>query len=294
MKIGITGVTGLIGRRVAALAREHGHEVIGFSRNPMHGGAEWRRFSTDEPPDIAGCDAILNLAGQSVVGLWTPARRRAIRESRVLGAQRIVEAINRASRPPRVLVNGSAIGIYRDMGDVATDETGQHGSGFLAQVCEAWESEAVQARKSGVRVVLLRTGMVLAREGGALAAMLPAFRWGLGGNLGSGRQWVSWIHVKDEAALVLAALENNSIDGPVNAVAPTPVRNADFTRALAATLRRPAIFRVPAFVLHAAAGGFAAELLESRRIVPAAAANAGFAFQFPVLQDALADLLNAG
>jgi len=293
LKIGITGVTGLIGRRVAALARERGHEVIGFARNPQRGGPGCRRFSTEEVPDVTGCDAILNLAGESVVGLWTPAKRRAIKLSRVLGTQRIVEAIRRTKHPPRVLVNGSATGIYGDTGDAVTDEGGRHGREFLAEVCEAWEEAALEARGAGVRVALLRTGMVLARDGGALAAMLPVFRLGLGGKLGNGRQWVSWIHIDDEAALALAAIENETIHGPLNGTAPNPERNADFTRALAGRLRRPAIFRVPAFALRAAAGGFAAELLESRRIVPAAAAKAGFAFKFPGLEGALEDLVES-
>ena len=292
MKIGITGVTGLIGRRCAALARERGHEVIGFSRNPKRPGC--RPFSTDEAPDVTGCDAILNLAGESVAGLWTPAKRRAIRDSRVLGTRRIVEAIRKADNPPRVLVNGSATGIYADTGDAMAGEEAPHGSGFLAEVCEAWEAEALQAAASGIRVVLLRTGMVLARDGGALAAMLPVFRLGLGGKLGSGRQWITWIHIEDEAALALATLENKTIQGPLNATAPTPARNADFTRALAEALGRPAFFMVPSFALRAALGGFAAELLESRRIVPAAAAKAGFAFRFPALPEALADLLGSG
>jgi len=291
MKIGITGVTGLIGRRVAALARERGHEVIGFTRRPERGGPGCRRFSTEEPPDVTGCDAILNLAGESVAGLWTPAKRRAIRLSRVLGTRRIVEAIARTSEPPPVLVSGSATGIYGDAGDAVTDETASHGTGYLAKVCEEWEEEALKAAEAGARVVLLRTGMVLSREGGALATMLPVFRLGLGGTLGSGRQWVPWIHIEDEAALAVAAVENQAIRGPVNATAPNPAQNADFTRALAETLGRPAFLKLPAFALRAAAGGFSAELLESRRVVPAAAAKAGFEFRFPTLGEALADLL---
>jgi hypothetical protein len=291
MNIGITGITGLIGRRVAALARERGHQVIGFTRHPGCAGPGSRRLGIEEPPDVTGCDAILNLAGETVIGLWTPAKRRAIKESRVLATRRIVEAIRAAKNPPRVLVNGSAIGIYGDTADAVTDEAAPHGAQFLADVCEAWEAEALQAREAGARVALLRTGMVLSRQGGALAAMLPVFRLGLGGKLGSGRQWVSWIHIEDEAALALAALENETIHGPVNGVAPNPVRNEDFTRALARALKRPAFLTVPAFALRAAAGGFSAELLESRRIIPAAATKAGFAFRFPALQGALEDLL---
>jgi uncharacterized protein (TIGR01777 family) len=291
MNIGITGVTGLIGRRVAALARERGHHVIGFTRNPEPGNPQSRRFSAEAAPDLTGCDAILNLAGESVIGLWTRAKRRAIRESRVLGTRRIVEAFQNSTQPPRVLVNASGIGIYGDTGEAAADEQAPGGKGFLAEVCEAWEAEALRAATTGARVATLRTGMVLAREGGALGAMLPLFRLGLGGKLGSGRQWVPWIHIDDEAALALATLENEAFRGPVNAVAPNPARNGDFTRILAAKLRRPAIFSVPARALRALLDGFAAELLESRRVVPAAAAQAGFAFQFPALPEALEDLL---
>jgi hypothetical protein len=294
MKIGICGVTGLIGQRVAVLARARGHEVIGFTRHPREegqDGAVSRQFSTEEATDLTGCEAIVNLAGESVLGVWTPAKRRRIRESRVQGTRRIVDAICQMRNPPGVLVNGSAIGIYGDTGERVTEEGALHGGGFLAEVCEAWEEEALRARESGVRVALLRTGMVLAREGGALAAMLPVFRLGLGGKLGDGRQWVSWIHLEDEAALALAAVENEAIAGPLNATAPNPVRNEDFTRALAERLGRPALLRVPGFALRAATGGFSVELLESRRIVPAAAARVGFAFKYPELREALADLL---
>jgi uncharacterized protein (TIGR01777 family) len=265
--------------------------VIGFTRHPEGRGAGWRRFTTDEVPDVSGCDAILNLAGESVIGIWTAAKRRAIKESRVLATRRIVEAIQSAQQPPRVLVNGSAIGFYGNTGDQVTDEAAAPGGGYLAEVCEAWEAEALRARESGVRVALLRTGVVLGWEGGALGAMLPIFRLGLGGKLGNGRQWVSWIHIEDEAELALAAILDEAFDGPFNATAPSPVRNADFTMALAASLHRPAIFTVPAFALRAAAGGFSAELLESRRIVPAAAAKCGFAFRFPAIEQALDDLL---
>jgi uncharacterized protein len=291
VKIGITGATGLIGRRVAALARERGHEVIGFSRNPERQGAGWRRFSTEEVPDVSGCDAILNLAGESVMGVWTAGKKRAIRESRVLATRRIVEGIRAAKEGPRVLVNGSAIGFYGDTGDRVTDERAGRGSGLLAEVCEAWETEALRARELGVRVAMLRTGVVLAQEGGALGAMLPIFKLGMGGKLGSGRQWVAWIHIEDEARLALAAVEDGAMEGPVNGTAPEPVRNADFTKALGEAVRRPAVFWVPGFALRAVTGGFSAELLESRRIVPAAAAKAGFAFRFPEIKGALADLV---
>jgi uncharacterized protein (TIGR01777 family) len=291
MRIGITGVSGLIGRHVARLARERGHAVIGFTRKPARGDPNSRLFDLENAPDVSGCDAILNLAGQSVATLWTASKRRAIRESRVLGTRRIVEAIRKADKPPAVLVNGSATGIYGDTGDEEADEVAAHGSGFLTDVCNEWEQEALAVREAGVRVALLRTGIVLAREGGALAAMLPIFRLGLGGELGDGRQWMSWIHIEDEAALALYLIENPGLDGAVNATAPEPVRNADYTKMLAEALHGPAFLRVPALALRVALDGFATELLESRRVVPSAATRAGFAFRFAGLREALADLL---
>jgi uncharacterized protein (TIGR01777 family) len=243
---------------------------------------------------LEGCDAILNLAGENVAGIWTEGKRRAIRESRIEATRRIVEGMRRARKPPTVLVNGSATGIYGDTGEAAMDEAGPHGSGFLAEVCEAWEGEAVKARETGARVALLRTGIVLAREGGALAAMLPAFKLGLGGKLGDGRQWMSWIHLEDEAALALAAIEDARYEGAVNGTAPEAVRNGEFTKTLAKALRRPGVMWVPAIALKTALGGFSAEVLESRRVTPGVAGRLGFGFRFPTLEGALGDLVGGG
>lgn len=288
MVIGITGVTGFIGRHLAMLARERGHEVIGFSRNPPEREAGWRRM---EGPrlELAGCEAVVNLAGESVMGLWTKGKRRAIRESRLEGARWVAAGVP-GSRV-RVVVSGSATGIYGDTGGLAVDETGAHGRGFLAEVCEAWEGEAGRVKAGGVRLVLARTGIVLGRDGGALKAMLPVFRMGLGGPLGNGRQWMSWIHVKDAAELMLEAVENEAYEGPVNVTAPFAEPNAVFTKTLARALGMPAAFRVPAIVIKAAAGGFAAELLESRRVLPGAAQRAGFVFQYPELERAVVNLV---
>ena len=286
MRIGITGASGLIGSRLAALARERGHEVIAFSRNPHAPGG--RKFLPGQTPDVSGCDAIVNLAAEPVAGIWTQAKKRAIRDSRILGTRSIIEAINHAAHPPRVLVNASAVGYYGDTGENPEDEGAKPSSGFLAGLCADWENEALRAN---TRVVLLRTGLVLSPRGGALAAMLPIFRLGLGGQLGSGRQWISWVHLDDEAALILAAVENDQFAGPLNSVSPNPVRNSDFTAALAHALRRPAFFRVPAFALRLALGGFSAELLENRRVLPVVADRAGFTFRHPTLPEALAELV---
>jgi uncharacterized protein len=290
MNIGITGATGFIGMRVVDLALRRGHEVIAFSRSPERGipGCEMRRFALDAPPDLAGCEAVIHLAGETIAGLWTPAKKRRIRESRVHGTRLVVEAIKASAEPPEVLVCGSGTGLYGDAGDAEIDESHPCGGGFLAGVVQSWEAEAWRAE--GCRVVLLRTSLVLGKGNGALGAMAPIFRAGLGGRLGSGRQWMPWIHIEDEAMLALFALENLEVRGPLNACAPWPVRNADFTKALARVLRRPAFLAVPRFALSLL-GDFAHELLDSKRVVPASATEHGFRFRFPELGPALKDLL---
>lgn len=309
MTIGLTGATGFIGGKIIGLALRRGHEVVAFTRDPRRTipGCEMRLFSLEKAPDIAGCEALIHLAGESVVGLWTAAKKRRITESRVLGTRRVVEAINAAHEKPEVLLSSSAIGFYGDRGDEELTETAPAGSGFLAETTQAWEREALRAECGGSevenlgaapnsdvrapRVVLLRTAIVLGARGGALPLMARPFRLGLGGPLGDGRQWMSWIHLDDLAQLALFAIENLDVRGPLNASAPWPARNADFTRTLAATLHRPAFFRVPAFALRAALGGFAHELLDSKRVLPAAALEHGFGFRFPELAPALKNLL---
>lgn len=313
MLIGLTGATGFIGGKIIDLALRRGHEIVAFTRDPRRTipGCEMREFSLERPPDIRGCEALIHLAGEPVVGLWTAAKKRRITESRVLGTRRVVEAINAADEKPEVLLSGSAIGFYGDRGDEELTENSPAGTGFLAETTQAWEAEAWRAGigdrrseigdrqapaelpspNSDLRIVLLRTSLVLGKHGGALAPMTPLFKLGLGGPLGDGRQWMSWIHLDDLAHLALFAIENLDIRGPLNGSAPWPARNADFTRALAATLRRPAFLRVPAFALRAALGDFAHELLDSKRVLPAAALDHGFGFQFPELAPALKNLL---
>ena len=291
MNIGLTGATGFIGRKIVDLALRRGHEIIAFSRNPERGipGCEMRQFSLDVAPDISGCDALIHMAGESVVGLWTASKKKRIRNSRVLGTRRVVEAINASAKPPEVFVCGSAIGFYGDSGDKELTESASTGSNFLAETVQAWEAEAVKTRPD-TRVVLLRTGVVLGKEGGAIPAMTPIFRAGLGGPIGDGRQYMSWIHIEDEAMLALFAVENLEIRGPLNATAPWPVRNGEFTQLLAKTLRRPAFFRAPAFAIRML-GEFSHELLDSKRVAPAVATEHGFRFRFPELEPALKDLL---
>ena len=283
MKVGITGVSGFIGSTVAAQCSARGFEVIGFSRKPSSGA---RRFELSSVPDISDLDAIVNLAGEPILGLWTKEKKRRIHESRVLGTRRLVEAIAKARRPPRVLVNASAIGFYGDTGESVVDEFAAAGKGFLADVCREWEGEAARATSFGVRVVFVRIGFVLGK-GGALKLLRPLFKLGGGGKLGSGRQWMSGVHVEDVAGMIVWALENEHLHGPVNAVMPEPFRNADFTRELARCVGRPAILPAPAIALRLAFGELADSMLGSTRVIPRLAQNAGYTYQFATLPSAL-------
>jgi uncharacterized protein (TIGR01777 family) len=283
MRLGITGATGFIGRHAARLAAARGWEVIPFSRQPRD--ERTRRFVPGEPADVEGLDAVLHLAGEPVVGRWTSDKRRRIMDSRVLGTRSIVEGFARAAHPPRVLVSASGIGFYGDTGDREVDENSPAGSGFLAEVWRAWEAEAMRVRDA--RVVLLRIGLVLGREGGTMKRLLPVFRAGLGGRLASGRQWMSCIHVDDIAGLALWAIETEALRGPLNGVMPHPVTNADFTRIVARAVHRPAFLPAPAFVLRAVLGDMSSLLLDSSRVRPAVAENLGYRYDFSDVAEAV-------
>ena len=290
MNIGITGASGLIGRRLVDLALRRGYDITAFSRSPEKpiAGCTMRLFPKDAPPDCTGCEAVVHLAGESVLGLWTRSKKERISRSRIEGTRRVVEGMLALRNRPEVFVSGSAIGIYPDSGDAELLEEAPAGRGFLAETAVAWEREA--QRSPTPRTVLLRTGIVLAREGGAFPLMRRFFRLGLGGRLGNGRQWMSWIHLDDLARLILFCVENQSIAGPVNGTAPWPVRNEDFTRFLASAVHRPALFNAPAFALRLL-GEFSDELLGSKRVLPGVASAQGFPFEFPELPAALKHLL---
>lgn len=293
VKIGITGATGFIGTRLIELAAQRGHTLIGFTREPknkIRGCAETRSFRPNEAVHITGCDAVVHLAGEPIAGLWTPRKKRRILSSRQFATRHLVNAILASSQPPRILISGSGVGFYGDTGERFVDEGAAAGEGFLANVCRNWEAEAQRAEEKNLRVVLIRTGHVLGARGGLIAALRPVFRAALGGNLGSGQQWMPWIHVDDEARLILFALENDQVRGPLNASAPAPCRNADFTRALAAAVARPAIFSVPAPLLKIALRGLGEAMVSSQRVLPAKALEAGFTFAFPEMPDAIADI----
>lgn len=291
MQIGLTGASGFVGRALVRAATRRGHEVVAFSRDPkrvVHDTIETRAFSTTAAPDFRGCEAIVHLAGENIAGFWTAAKKRRIRESRIEGARRVVEGIRAAS--PEVFVCASAIGYYAGGGETELHEDAPPGRGFLAEVCQATEREAIAAENT-CRVARLRFGIVLGPGGGALGQMLPVFRLGLGGKLGDGRQWWSWIHLEDLATMLLFAVENMEVRGVLNATSPWPVRNADFTRVLAKLLHRPAFTRVPRWALKLLFRDLAGEFLESRRVAPAAATALDFPFKFPELEPALRDAL---
>jgi uncharacterized protein (TIGR01777 family) len=296
MRIAISGASGTIGRRLLRQLAADGATLYALGRRAapnLPAGA--RSFAWDppreEPPATAlDVDAVIHLAGENVAQRWTAEARRRILESRVEGTRNLVRAMARLARKPAVLICASATGYYGSRGDETLDESSAPGSGFLADVCRAWESEALAAEALGMRVVRMRTGVVLDPGGGALPRMLPPFRMGAGGRLGSGRQWMPWIHRDDLTALFRFALDG-SLAGAVNAVAPDPATNASFTRALARALGRPALIPVPAFALRALFGEMAGMLLDSQRVVPRQAEAAGFRFRFPQLESALSELL---
>jgi len=279
MNIGILGARGYVGTRLCKMAAAAGHSIVPFSRG---GAAGFRQILADGPLDFSGLDAVVNLAGEPILGLWTKSKKNEILRSRVETTHRVVESLRPGG--PRVLVNASAIGFYGDTGENEADESSPAGSGFLAEVCQAWEAAAQPAENLGVRVVLLRIGFVTG-PGGAMRLIGPLFKLGLGGKLGNGRQWMSCIHVDDVAGMILWALENNAVRGPLNAVNPDPVRNSDFTQILARVLHRPAILPAPAFALRLTLGELSHLLLDSIRVRPAKPLALGYRFHHPTLEE---------
>ncbi len=266
------------------------HAKTGFG--PEVGCSLWNAYTTPPPAgSLDGAGAVIHLAGETVNQRWTPSAKRRIRDSRVIGTTRLVEVIGSLEPKPSVLVCASATGIYGDRGEETLTEDAAPGSGFLAEVCAEWERAASAASAFGVRVVCLRLAMVLGREGGALAQMLLPFEWGLGARIAAGSQWMSWIHAADAVSLILFALAEGRLGGVVNAASPNPVTNAEFTAALAAVLRRPAVFRVPAGLLRLIYGEMAEIVLASQRVQPKAALEAGFEFRHAQLRGALQNLL---
>lgn len=299
MRVLITGSSGFLGSALGERWGSEGHELAALVRRSPRSPAEipWDPATGGiEASSLRGFDAVVHLAGESVAGgRWTEGRRSRILDSRVRGTRALAEALATCEEPPRALLCASAIGYYGDRGDALLDESAEAGSGFLPEVCRAWEGAADPAREAGIRVAHLRIGIALGRGGGALARMLPAFRMGLGGRLGSGRQWMSWIAIDDLVAAFDHVLRTDSLDGAVNAVGPEPATGRELARTLGRVLARPAILPVPAIGLRLALGRMADELLlASARVEPRALRESGFEWAHPKLEGALRHLLGRG
>ena len=299
MRITITGATGTIGAGLVAELTDRGDEVTVLSRQPERAGAalgveaaRWDPLTEAAPAAaLSGRDAVVHLAGESVAQRWTDARKRAIRDSRVLGTRHLLEGLRTAEPRPSVLVSGSAVGYYGARGDEPIDEEAPPGHDFLAQVCVEWEREAQAATELGMRVTQMRTGVVLDAHGGALARMLPPFRFGLGGPVAGGRQYMAWIHRDDLVGLAITALSDERWSGPFNATAPEPVTNAEFSRALGHALHRPAFAPVPGFAIKLLYGEMSEIVTTGARAVPAKPLVLGYEFRHPLLPEALAAAL---
>jgi uncharacterized protein len=313
VKIVIAGGTGFLGRPLAERLVSEGHDVVILTRTAARHDARPRAVvwspgnnvdnvdslgsvghATAWASEIDGADAVINLAGESVAGKrWSPSHKKQILDSRIHATRSLVAAIERAARPPSAFVSGSAVGYYGPLGDELAVETTPAGSDFLAQVCQQWEAEANRAASARTRVVCVRTGLALERDGGALPQMLPPFKFGAGGPVGAGRQYWPWIHRTDWIDLVRWAIRTDAAAGPLNATAPNPVRNAEFARALGRALHRPSFMPAPAFALRLMLGEMADVLLSGQRAVPATAETLGFSFKYARLDDALAAIFES-
>lgn len=300
MKVAITGATGFVGNRLVSVLKEKSIDVLVISRDvekahrlfPSAAAIQWN------PPDsgpsagsFVGVDTVVNLAGATVARRWTSRVKQSVRDSRVLSTRLLVESLLQESTKPKVLVSASAIGYYGPRGDTKYDESGPGSNDFLGDVSRQWEAEAMRAASGGIRVVTPRIGIVLGSGGGALAQMLFPFKMGVGGPIGDGSQWMSWIHIDDLVNLFLHAIEKSGVSGPLNATAPEPVTNREFSKTLGRVLKRPAFLPTPPFALKLAFGEFADILSTGQRIVPAKALASGFQFRYPSLEGALRNIL---
>lgn len=289
----VSGVSGPIGAALLPYLESQGARIVRLVRGPSRGSDQ---ISWDPLRPLAaavsGFEAAIHLAGETIAGRWTEAKKKAIRESRAQGTRHLADALAKTQSRPRVFICASAIGFYGNRGDEVLTEASPAGNGFLPEVTREWEAASRIAADAGIRTVNLRLGLVLSPKGGALKKILTPFKLGLGGKIGSGQQWWSWIHVDDIVGALHHALQTDSLSGPVNLVAPNPVRNADFTKVLASVLRRPTFFHVPAFAARLAFGKMADELLlSSERVEPARLRDSGYAFRFAELRLALEDLV---
>ena len=293
-KILVSGSTGLIGTALLSALRTSGYEVTCLVRGGTSGKEQigWDPARPLAPESVSGFDAVVHLAGESIVGRWTDAKKRRIRESRVQGTRNLAAALAAAPQRPQLLISASAIGYYGDRGEETLREDSSSGDGFLPEVCREWEEAAEPVAKAGIRCVQIRIGVVLSASGGALHAMLLPFRMGVGGKMGSGRQWMSWVNIDDLVGAVQHVIKCDMLRGPVNVVAPNPVRNSEFTKVLASVLSRPAIFPMPAFAARLVFGQMGDELLlASQRVEPAKLLTSGYFFKKSDLKTALEAIL---
>lgn len=292
MRVLITGATGFVGRRLQAFLARAGHTPVTVSRGAA-GQFQWDPMSGPIPAAaLSGVHAVVHLAGENIgKGRWTEEKKRRIRDSRVIGTRHLVEGIARSPNKPRVVFCASAVGYYGDRGDDKLAEDSEPGTDFLAQLCTDWETEASKAEAQGARWISGRFGIILAEEDGALPAMLTPFRLGVGGPIGTGKQWMSWIHVEDVCGLILHSIERISIQGPINITAPVPVMNRDFAQTLASVMGKFAIFRTPYMLLRLAVGEFAQYLIGSQRCVPIKAMATNYIYKYRELEAALRDCL---
>ncbi|MFE4822774.1 TIGR01777 family oxidoreductase [Streptomyces sp. NPDC056704] len=290
-RVAIAGASGLIGSALTRSLTADGHEVVRLVRRAPRGKDEVRWDPDGQRMDaagLAGCAAVVNLAGAGVASRrWTEAYKRKILDSRVRGTATLAAAVASLDERPRVFVNGSAIGFYGETGDRVVDESAPPGEGFLPSVCVAWEGAAEPAREAGVRTVFARTGLVVAREGGAWGKLFPLFRAGLGGRMGDGRQYWSYISLHDEVAAIRHLIDTSSLSGPVNLTAPTPLTNREITEAMGRVLHRPTVFPTPAPLLRLALGDMSGDILGSQRVHPTRLLSSGFTFAFPTIEGAL-------
>ena len=297
MKILISGASGLVGMALVTDLRSQGHSVARLVRPgsvPSSGDIAWDPITaTIDVSAMEAADAVVNLSGASIAqGRWTPARRAVIRSSRIDTTRVLVDALSSLRQKPRVFVCASAIGFYGDRGDEILTESSAIGTDFLSPLVGDWEAEAIRAEAAGIRTVLLRFGVILSSEGGALPQMLMPFKFGLGGRLGSGKQWMSWVALEDAVGIICSSITNEDLAGPLNVVAPNPLTNSDFTRVAASVLRRPAIFAAPEFALRIALGEMAdALLLTSQRVIPERLMATGYSFRLPEFEAALRSIL---
>ena len=293
-RILLSGASGPIGAALLPSLQAQGFAVTRLVRSSASGSDQivWDPSRPLSPEIVSGFHAIIHLAGESIVGRWTDAKKRRILESRAQGTGHLAEAAAKASQPPRAFISASAIGFYGNRGNEILREDSLSGEGFAAEICRQWEAATQPAAQAGIRTAQMRIGVVMSADGGALPAMLTPFRMGLGGRLGNGRQWWTWVSVRDVVGAIQHVLNHETLSGPVNTVAPNPVTNAEFTRILASALNRPAIFPMPAFAVGLIFGEMGEDLfLGSQRVEPAKLAGTGYQFQHPDLKNALKEIL---